>query len=72
MCNVLRTVNLSNVARGLDNNGGGDDRRPPHQARAPKTQFGLQESEQAAYPLEDPKPRVKEYHGCTWPRPDSV
>ncbi|GJY63739.1 putative zinc finger, CCHC-type, LTR copia-type gag-polypeptide, partial [Tanacetum coccineum] len=35
-----------------------------------KTQFGWQESGQAAYLSGDPEPRVKEDHGCTWPRPD--
>ncbi|GJS11993.1 hypothetical protein Tco_0368789 [Tanacetum coccineum] len=38
----------ADVARGHGGDGGGDDRPPPYQVRAPKAQFGWQESGQAA------------------------
>nr|GEU80258.1 hypothetical protein [Tanacetum cinerariifolium] len=62
--NIDDGVNMSaDVARGH----GDDDRAPPYQIPIgyegclghPKTQFGWQESEHDAYPLGNPKPRVK-------------
>ncbi|GJU32799.1 RNA-directed DNA polymerase, eukaryota [Tanacetum coccineum] len=61
-------VMSADVARGHGDDGGGDDRPPPHQIPTgcggclgnrghPKTQFGWQESRQAAYPPGDPEPR---------------
>ncbi|GKA57800.1 hypothetical protein Tco_0756988 [Tanacetum coccineum] len=44
---VVNGVEMSaDVARGHGGDGGGDDRPPPYQVRAPKAQFGWQESGQ--------------------------
>ncbi|GJR64438.1 hypothetical protein Tco_0010503 [Tanacetum coccineum] len=67
-------VMSADVAWGHGGDGSGDDRPPPHQIPIgcggcldnrghPKTQFEWQESGQAAYPIGDPKPRVKGHHG---------
>ncbi|GJZ42960.1 hypothetical protein Tco_0590215, partial [Tanacetum coccineum] len=48
----------ADVARGYGGDGGGDDRPPPYQVRAPESPIWVQESGQAAYPPGDPEPRA--------------
>ncbi|GJZ37822.1 hypothetical protein Tco_0584013 [Tanacetum coccineum] len=63
--------------RGHSGDGGGDDRPPSHLIGGGcrghlKTQFGWQESSQAEHPQGNPKPRVKEDHGSSWPAGDLI